>query len=170
MSSHPISHFFKKLLHHPKTMAWMFPVIMVALMTSYNTFIRYGWSEKMFAQVFVVYPLIVIFIYYFRALVTYPLALRIHRYFPDFISDHVPARFTVPMVVIMFNVSVMMVWFTDMHHKLYPHFLPGYTNNWLKSYFVAVPIYLFIVRPAVAYLFEKLQERYPLIESTMEAK
>lgn len=157
-----IKNFLKKMLHHPNTMTWVLISTMVAIMISYNTIIRYGFSGQMLEKVFIVYPLIVIFIYYLRKYVTLPFALALHQYFPNIITDKIPEHVTVPMLVITFNVSVMMVWFTEMHRQLYPHFLSGYLNNWPRTFFVALPVFFFVVRPVLDAVFKKLKQVHPL--------
>lgn len=152
----------KKLLHHPNTMPWVFISTMVAIMASYNTVIRYGFSERMLAKVFTIYPLIVIFIYFLRTYVTLPLALKIHKYFPTFITNKIPQHISTTILVITFNVSIMMVWFTETHRQLYPHFISGYLGNWAKTFFVAIPVFFFIVRPILLAMFKKLKQEYPL--------
>lgn len=155
--------FFHKVLHHPNTLPWVLISTMVAIMASYNTVIRYGFSESMFLRILIVYPFIVAFIYYLRAYVTLPIALKLHQYFPSIVTERIPKHVSVPLLVIAFNVSVMMVWFTEMHRQLYPHFLLGYFDNWIKTFFVAVPVFFFIVHPAIIYLFNHLRNRYPLL-------
>ncbi|WP_315901881.1 hypothetical protein [Leuconostoc lactis] len=59
----PIKQILHKLLHHPNTLPWVFVGIMVAVMSSYNTIIRYGFSEKMLLRVAIVYPFVVMFIH-----------------------------------------------------------------------------------------------------------
>lgn len=157
-----IKFLLKKILHHPNTMPWAFISTMVAIMASYNTIIRYGFSERVLEKVFIIYPLIVIFIYCLRTYVTLPLVLRIHNYFPTVITNNIPRHISVPILVITFNVSIMMVWFTETHRQLYPYFLSGYLGNWVKTFFVAIPIFFFVVRPTLLTIFKKLKQSYPL--------
>lgn len=156
-------HFFNKLLHHPDTPVWTLICTMVAIMASYNTVIRYGFSEKMFLRILIVYPLIVIFIYCLRTFVTLPIVLKLHNYFPNIIKINVPVQVSIPLLVIWFNVSIMMVLFTFIHHTLYPHFLIGYIGNWIKTFFVAVPIFFFVTKPLIFNMFDLLRANYPLI-------
>lgn len=157
-----IKNILHRLLHHPNTMPWVFISTMVAIMASYNTIIRYGLSEKMFLRVGIVYPFIVIFIYYLRTYVTLPIALRLHKYFPNIITTLIPKHISITLLVIMFNVSIMMVWFTEFHRQLYPNFLPGYFGNWVKTFFVAVPVFFLVVRPSILSIFNKLKRMHPL--------
>ena len=157
-----IKFWLKKVLHHPNTMPWTFIGTMVAIMASYNTIIRYGFSERMLEKVFIIYPLIVIFIYCLRTYVTLPLALKLHNYFPTVIANNIPKKISVPMLVITFNVSIMMIWFTEIHRQLYPQFVPGYLGNWVKTFFVAIPVFFFIVRPTLITIFKKLKQSHPL--------
>ncbi|MCT0001146.1 hypothetical protein [Weissella cibaria] len=152
----------KKLLHHPNTMTWLFISTMVAIMSTYNTIIRYGVSEIILEKVFTFYPLIVIFVYLLRTYVTLPLVLKLHKYLPSFITNNIPNHISVPTLVITFNVSIMMVWFTETHRHLYPQFISGYLGNWAKTFFVAVPVFFFIVRPTLLAIFKKLKQTYPL--------
>lgn len=158
----PIKQILHKLLHHPNTMPWVFVGIMVAVMSSYNTIIRYGFSEKMLLRVAIVYPFVVMFIYYLRTYVSLPIAMMLHRYFPTILTKNVPKHVSVTVLVITFNVSVMMVWFTEIHRQLYPHFILGYVGNWAKTFFVAIPLYFFIVRPITLKLFNKLKQAHPI--------
>lgn len=157
-----IKFLLKRTLHHPNTMPWAFISTMVAIMASYNTIIRYGFSERMLEKVFIMYPFIVIFIYCLRTYVTLPLVLRIHNYFPTIITNKVPRHISVPTLVITFNVSIMMILFTEMHRQLYPQFFSGYLGNWVKTFFVAIPVFFFIVRPTLITIFKKLKQSYPL--------
>ncbi|MBU7567981.1 hypothetical protein KGP39_04230 [Weissella hellenica] len=157
-----IKFLLKRMLHHPNTMSWAFISIMVAIMASYNTIIRYGFSEQMLEKVFIIYPLIVIFIYALRTYVTLPLVLKVHNYFPTIITNSIPRHISVPTLVITFNVSIMMVWFTEIHRQLYPQFLPGYLGNWMKTFFVAIPVFFFVVRPTLITIFKKLRQSHPL--------
>ncbi|CAM3136094.1 hypothetical protein [Leuconostoc rapi] len=156
--------FFHKILHHPNTLPWVLISTMVAIMASYNTIIRYGLSEKMFMRVIIVYPIIVAFIYYLRAYVTLPIALKLHQYFPSVITKRIPKHISVTLLVIAFNVSIMMVLFTEMHRQLYPSFFPSYFDNWVKTFFVAVPVFFLIVRPTLIYIFNHLKIKYPLLK------
>lgn len=156
--------FFHKLLHHPNTLPWVIISTMVAIMASYNIIIRYGLSEKMFLRIIIVYPIIVTFIYYLRTYVTLPIALMLHQYFPSIVTQRVPKHISVTLLVIAFNVSIMMVLFTEMHRQLYPSFLPSYFANWFKTFFVAVPVFFFIVRPSIIYIFSQLKIKYPLLK------
>ncbi len=119
-------------------------------------------SERMLAKVLIIYPLIVIFIYCLRTYVTLPLVLRIHNYFPTIITNKVPRHISVPTLVITFNVSIMMILFTEMHRQLYPQFFSGYLGNWVKTFFVVIPVFFFIVRPTLITIFKKLKQSYPL--------
>lgn len=157
-----IKFLLKRMLHHPNTMSWAFISIMVAIMASYNTIIRYGFSEKMLEKVFIIYPLIVIFIYALRTYVTLPIVLKVHNYFPTIITNSIPRHISVPTLVITFNVSIMMVWFTEIHRQLYPQFLPGYLGNWMKTFFVAIPVFFFVVRPTLITIFKRLRQSHPL--------
>lgn len=154
-----ISH---NVLHHPSTMTWFIISTMVAIMATYNTVIRYGFSEKMLFRVLIVYPFIVMFIYWLRAYVTLPIALKLHTYFPSIITNRVPKSISIPLFVIALNVSIMMIWFTQMHRQLYPHFVAGYFGNWLKTFCVAIPVFFFIVHPSLIKIFDKLKELHPL--------
>lgn len=157
-----IKFLLKRTLHHPNTMPWAFISTMVAIMASYNTIIRYGFSEKMLEKVFIIYPLIVIFIYCLRTYITLPIVLKIHSYFPTILTNNIPRHISVPVLVITFNVSIMMVLFTKMNRQLYPQFLSGYLGNWVKTFFVAIPVFFFVVRPTLVNIFKKLKQSYPL--------
>ena len=157
-----IKSLLKNLLHHPNTMTWMFISTMVAIMASYNTIIRYGFSEIILEKVFSVYPLIVICVYLLRTYVTLPLVMKIHEYCPKFITNKIPHHISVPTLIITFNVSIMMILFTQTHSQLYPNFISGYFGNWAKSFFVAIPVFFFIVRPTILAIFKKLKQTYPL--------
>jgi hypothetical protein len=147
------------MLHHPNTMSWAFISIMVAIMASYNTIIRYGFSEQMLEKVFIIYPLIVIFIYALRTYITLPLVLKVHNYFPTIITNSIPRHISVPTLVITFNVSIMMA---EIHRQLYPQILPGYLGNWMKTFFVAIPVFFFVVRPTLITIFKRLRQSHPL--------
>lgn len=157
-----VKNILHRTLHNPNTMPWVFISTMVAIMATYNTVIRYGFSEKMLLRVWMIYPFIVVFIYCLRTYVTLPIALKLHQYFPSLVSRKVPKTISVPLLVITFNVSVMMVWFTEMHRQLYPHFISGYFGNWVKTFFVAVPVFFFIVRPSLIAIINKLKQAHPL--------
>lgn len=163
-------HFFNQLLHHPDTPVWTLICTMVAIMASYNTVIRYGFSEKMFLRILIVYPLIVVFIYCLRTFVTLPIVLKLHNYFPNIIKINVPVQVSIPLLVIWFNVSIMMVLFTVIHHTLYPHFVIGYIGNWIKTFFVAVPIFFFVAKPLIFNMFDLLKAKHPLITSDQPNK
>ena len=157
-----IKNILHDLFHHPNTMPWIIISTMVAIMATYNTVIRYGLSAKMLLRVLIIYPLIVIFIYCLRTYITLPISLKLHDYFPSIITRKVPKTISVPLLVITFNVSIMMIWFTEMHRQLYPQFVSGYFGNWIKTFFVAVPVFFFIVRPSLITIFNKLKELHPL--------
>ncbi|CAK1229722.1 hypothetical protein LMG30237_ALEAABJJ_00304 [Fructobacillus tropaeoli] len=169
-----LSKFLHKLLHHPNTLAWVFPIVMVAIMSTYNTVIRFGFSEKKLERVWLMYPVIVVFIYCLRTFVTLPITMRLHKHYPKFIKNHLSESYTVPLTVMMLNVSIMMLWLTEMYHRLYPQFLPGYLMNWVKTFFVAVPIFFLIVRPIILAIFDYLRNRFPVepliekMEDTLE--
>lgn len=159
-----LKRFLHKLLHHPNALPWVLISTMVAIMASYNILIRYGLSEKMFMRVIIMYPIIVTFIYYLRAYVTLPIALKLHQYFPSIVTTRIPKHISVTLLVIAFNVSIMMILFTEMHRQLYPSFFPSYFANWGKSFFVAVPVFFLIVRPTMIYIFHHLKIKYPLLK------
>ena len=69
-----------------------------------------------------------------------------------------------PLLVITGNVSIMMAILTETHRQLYPLFLPGYIDNWAKTFFVAIPLFFFIVRPAIIYIFNHLKLRFPKVD------
>lgn len=135
---------------------------MVGIMSTYNTVIRFGFSEKRLERTWLMYPIMVIVIYCLRTFVTLPLTMRLHKHYPAFIRSRFSEDYTVPFTVIMLNVTVMMLWLTEMYHRLYPEFLPGYLMNWVKTFFVAVPTFFFVVRPIILSLFDHLRTRYPL--------
>lgn len=60
--------------------------------------------------------------------------MKLHKYFPTFLTNNVPKHVSLTLFVITFNVSVMMSWFTEMHRELYPHFVSGYLGNWVNTF------------------------------------
>ncbi|HBP97915.1 hypothetical protein [Leuconostoc lactis] len=156
--------FLFRILHHPNTVAIVLLSTMVMIMLSYNTIIRFGLSWPIVMTILKVYPLAVLFIYCLRTYVTLPLVLKLHNYFPKHFTTVVPRHVSIPVLVIAGNVSVMMVILTETHRQLYPYFIPGYFGNWAKTFFVAVPVFFFIVRPAIDYLFNNLKVKYPSID------
>lgn len=154
----------RTLVHHPTTLALALVSTMVMFMLTYNTVIRYGFSWPILLNVIKIYPLAVIFIYCLRTYVTLPLVIRLHHYFPQAISNKIPRHITVPLLVITGNVSIMMAILTETHRQLYPLFLPGYIDNWAKTFFVAIPLFFFIVRPAIIYIFNHLKLRFPKVD------
>lgn len=152
----------KHLLHHPSTMILTLLSTMVAIMLSYNIIIRYGISWSILLTILIIYPFVVVFIYSLRKYITLPLVTYLHHYFPKIFKTWVPSNISVPFFVIAANVTVMMSIFTETHRHMYPVFFTGFIANWAKTFFVAIPVFFFIVRPTVAYIFKHLQKKYPL--------
>lgn len=148
---------FKKIylnvIHHPNILAWFFIASMVAIMATYNTVIRYGFDTNRLTHLLFVYPLIVIFIYCLRTYITLPLVLKIYP-----INAKVSRSVGIPFCVIMLNVSVMMLLFTFTHKLVQNNFLLSYFENWVKTVFVAIPVFFFVVRPAISNLFTLLRK------------
>lgn len=153
-----------RILHHPNTVAITLVSTMVMIMLSYNTIIRYGVSWPVIFTILKIYPMTVLFIYCLRTYVTLPLVLKLHDYFPNYFTKVIPRHVSIPFFVITGNVSVMMVILTETHRTLYPYFIPGYVGNWVKTFFVAVPVFFFIVRPVIDYIFKNLKTKYPLLD------
>ncbi|CAH1852381.1 hypothetical protein [Convivina praedatoris] len=154
--------FFRRILHHPNTLSWLLITTMVAIMVSYNSIIRYGFSEKIFFKILIIYPFAVVLVYALRTYFTLPLAIQLHKYFPNNFQKYMPPKITVPLLVITFNVTVMMAIFTELNYKLYPHFISGYIGNWEKTFIVVIPVFFFIVRPIITAVLYKLKVKYPL--------
>lgn len=153
-----------RILHHPNTVVVTLVSTMVMIMLSYNTIIRYGVSWPVILTILKIYPLAVLFIYCLRTYVTLPLVLKLHDYFPHHFNQVIPRHVSIPFFVITGNVSVMMVILTETHRKLYPYFVSGFVGNWTKTFFVAVPVFFFIVRPTIDFIFNNLKMKYPRLD------
>ncbi len=151
-----------QLLHHPSTIVITLLSTMVAIMLSYNIIMRYGISWHVFSTILILYPFVVVFIYSLRRYVTLPLVTYLHQYFPKIFKTWISAHVSVPFFVIAANVTVMMSIFTETHRHMYPVFFTGFLSNWAKTFFVAIPVFFFIARPTVVYIFKRLQIKYPL--------
>ncbi|GAO99223.1 hypothetical protein [Fructobacillus ficulneus] len=157
-----IKNFLHKLLHHQKTLAWVFVASMTAIMLTYNMSIRFGLSEKIILHIMMLYPIEVVIVYCLRTYFSLPLVLRAHRYYPGLITENIPAWVSRTASVMLLNVTVMMAGFTALNQQLYPDFLPSFAENWVKSYFVAVPVFFLVVRPLILFSFRYLKARYPI--------
>ena len=153
-----------RILHHPNTVAITIVSTMVMIMLSYNTIIRYGVSWPVILTILKIYPLTVLFIYCLRTYVTLPLVLKLHDFFPHHFNKVIPRHVSIPFFVITGNVTVMMVILTETHRNLYPYFVPGFVGNWAKTFFVAGPVFFFIVRPIIDYIFNNLKLKFPRLD------
>lgn len=146
----------KKFIERSFIIGVVTTLLMVIIISIWNSTWMYGWHKQTVITTLTIVPLTFLLAMLFKELFTIPMMIKLHRQFPERVTQLIPRHYAMPILVVTGNVTIMSFYGLYIsHHYDSHHLIRSYFTQWGHTLIFAIPLLLFIVRPIVTMLFNR---------------